>query len=422
MNGEVELHDYQAKAFESEARFIGLIAGTGGGKTFFGPIWLLREVRNHPTDSFFVIAPTFPLFNRTTLPEFRRRFDYEPGIKGEYKEQKREYRLGSGGIVYFGSADRPDSLEGGQVRACWTDEAGQIKLASWQAIQRRLGVKMGRCLLTTTPYSLNWLKTEFFDRWKKGDPDYDVVQFSSIDNPYYPQQEYERAGKTLDRRIFEMRYMGLFRKMAGLVYVEFTNRNIKEPKGVEFKRVIGGIDWGFYPDPAAIILHGEDSQGRVWIFYEYYELRKTPDEICEKAKKLKEDYKVETFWCGQDEPGSIEMLRRAGLDARANEVKSVAEGQGAVTALIKNQALFVSKKCPNWLDEVETHHYPEGKDKPEGPNHALDASRYAIVNMKAQVQPEFWVVGAGGEEEKPVPKTREEMLKQRYGEDFEEGK
>lgn len=386
MNGEVELHDYQAKAFESEARFIGLIAGTGGGKTFFGPIWLLREVRNYPTDSFFVIAPTFPLFNRTTLPEFRRRFDYEPGIRGEYKEQKKEYRLGSGGVVYFGSADRPDSLEGGQVRACWTDEAGQIKLASWEAIQRRLGVKMGRCLLTTTPYSLNWLKTEFYDRWKKGDLDYDVIQFKSIDNPYYQEEEYKRAERTLDRRKFEMRYMGLFRKMAGLVYAEFTDSNIKEPEGIKFKRVIAGVDWGFYPDPAAIILHGEDGQGRIWVFFEYYHLRKTPDELVKDAVVIRKKYKVETFWCGQDEPGNIQLFRNNGLDARANEVKSVNEGIGAITNLIKNEAFFVSKRCPNWLDEVETYHVPEDKEKPEGPCHALDASRYAIVNMKGAVE------------------------------------
>lgn len=383
----------------SPARFIGLIAGTGGGKTFFGPIWLLKQVRDYPQDSFFVIAPTFPLFNRTTLPEFRRRFDYEPGIKGEYKEQKKEYRLGSGGIVYFGSADRPDSLEGGQVRAAWVDEAGQIKRASWEAIQRRLGFYMGRGLLTTTPYSLNWLKTDFYDHWKKKDSDYDVIQFKSIDNPYYPKQEYKRAKRTLDSRIFEMRYDALFRKMAGLVYAEFTQRNIKEPVGTKFKRIVAGVDWGFYPDPCAIVLHGEDNQGRIWIFYEYYELRKTPDELTAKAVELNKRYKTKiapflhvqgekphfddiVFWCGQDEPGSIEMFRRAGLKAKANKVMSVAEGQGAVVDLIKNNALLVSKSCPNWLDEVETHYYPEGKAKPEGPDHALSASRYAIVNMR----------------------------------------
>jgi len=387
---EVKLHKYQRKTFLSQARFVAMIAGTGGGKTFFLPIWLLNEIQKHPKEQFFVVAPTFPLFQRTTLPEVKQRLDRHVG--GVYKEQKKRYELSTGGIIYFGSADNPDSLEGGQMVAAAIDEAGQIKVAAWQAVQRRLGVKMGRCLLTTTPYSLNWLKTDFHDRWKKGDSDYDVIQFPSIGNPYYPKAEYERAERTLDRRIFEMRYMGLFRKMAGLVYVEFTNRNIKEPKGIKFKRVVAGVDWGFYPDPCAVILHGEDSQGRIWVFYEYYELRKTPDEIKDKAVALNEKYKVETFWCGQDEPGSIEMLRRAGLDARANEVKSVAEGQGAVTALIKNDALFVSKECPNWLDEVETHHYPEGKDKPEGPNHALDATRYAIVNMRGAVEPDIFII------------------------------
>lgn len=409
MNGEVELHDYQAKAFLSKSRFIGLIAGTGGGKTFFGPIWLLNEVKKYSKDSFFVIAPTFPLFNRTTLPEFRRRFDYEPGIRGEYKEQKREYRLGSGGIVYFGSADRPDSLEGGQVRAAWTDEAGQIKLASWEAIQRRLGVKMGRCLLTTTPYSLNWLKTEFYDRWKKGDSDYDVIQFASIDNPYYPKAEYKRAKGTLDSRTFEMRYMGQFRKMAGLVYAEFKDTNIKEPVGVKFKRIIAGVDWGFYPDPAAIMVLGEDNQGRVWTIFEYYHLRKTPDDLVADALAIKRKFKVETFWCGQDEPGNIELFKKKGIDARANELKSVNEGIGKVVALIKNNAFFVSKRCPNLLDELETYHYPEGKDKPEGPDHACDAVRYAIAGLKKSPEVGAWVIG-GKPEEESIEETDEERF------------
>jgi len=314
-------------------------------------------------------------------------------LEGEHKETKGQYILPTGGIIWFGSADRPETLESGQYDAIWIDEAGQMKFQVWVVIQARLGVKMGRCLLTTTPYSLNWLKTEFYDRWKKGDPDYDVIQFSSIDNPYYPEAEFERARGTLDTRIFEMRYMGLFRKMAGLVYVEFTNRNVKEPEGIKFKRVIGGVDWGFYPDPAAIILHGEDNQGRIWVFFEYYHLRKTPDELVKDAVVIQKEYKVETFWCGQDEPGNIQLFRDKGLDARANEVKSVNEGIGAMTNLIKNEAFFVSKRCPNWLDEVETYHVPEDKEKPEGPCHALDASRYAIVNMKGAVEPDIFVIG-----------------------------
>lgn len=391
MNGDIRLHKYQGKAFLSKARFVALIAGTGGGKTFFGPIWLLNEVHRYPTDPFFVIAPTYPLFNRTTLPEFRRRFDFDPEVRGQYKEQKKEYRLRTGGVIYFGSADRPDSLEGGQVRACWSDESGQIKRASWEAIQRRLGVLMGRCLHTTTPYALNWLKADFYDRWKQGDPDYDVIQFRSVDSPHYPKQEYERAKRTLDRRTFDMRYDALFRKMAGLVYAEFAQANIKEPKG-EFKRVVAGVDWGFYPDPAAIILHGEDSQGRIWVFYEYYHLRKTPEELIKDAVEIGKKHNVNVWWCGHDEPGMIEAFRQSGLDARKNEIMSVDEGQGKVIELIKNEAFFVSKKCPNWLDEVETHHIPEGKEKPIGPNHALDSTRYAVANMGSGLDP-FWSAG-----------------------------
>lgn len=377
----VSLHQHQQTALKSDKRFIGIIAGTGGGKTFFGPIWLSKEIAKYPGDQFFVIAPTYKMLTRATVPMLIGCYRGTT-LEGEYKETKGQYILPDGGIIWFGSADRPETLESGQYRAVWIDEAGQMKFQVWIVMQARLGVKMGRCLITTTPYSLNWLKTEFYDRWKGGDPDYDVIQFSSIDNPYYPKPEFERARNTLDTRIFEMRYMGEFRKMAGLVYAEFTQDNIAEPEGIKFKQVVAGVDWGFYPDPAVIILHGEDNQGRVWVFFEYYHLRKTIDEMADDALAIRKKYGVDEFWCDPSEPGYIEVFKRKGLRARASKVKSVNEGIGAVTALIKNKALFVSRKCPNWLDEVETYHIPEGKEKPEGPNHALDATRYAIVNMK----------------------------------------
>jgi len=389
----VKLHEFQAKAFLSMRRFIALIAGTGGGKTFFGPIWLLREVQKYPEDFYFVIAPTFPLFQRTTLPEFRKRFDRHIG--GIYKEQKKRYELKTGGIVYFGSADNPDSLEGGQVRAAWVDEAGQIKLASWQATQRRLGVKMGRCLLTTTPYGLNWLYKEFYQRWKKGDPDYDVVQFESIENPYYPKAEFERAKRTLDPRIFDMRYRGIFRKMSGLIYPDFNQKNIIDPFDIPKDwPVFGGIDFG-WNNPFVALKMAIDKDDIVYIFDEYY---RAGAYLEEHAKHL--DGSI-TYYADPSAKQDIEELNHIHIKVK-NPSKSgsgeetfhasflydvrpadnaVDKGIELVGSLIRTNRLKVFKTCKNFLDEVETYHRDEKDRIVKKDDHCMDAGRYGITTF-----------------------------------------
>ena len=112
-------------------------------------------------------------------------------------------------------------LESATARSAWLDEAGQkkFKLGSWEAILRRLSIHMGRVLITTTPYVLNWLKRQIWDR--RREPEIEVVNFRSIDNPAFPLEEYERARRELPPWKFEMFYNGRFSKPAGMIYDNF---------------------------------------------------------------------------------------------------------------------------------------------------------------------------------------------------------
>ena len=46
INGEkfFPVHAAQAEVVQSKARFIAAIAGTGGGKTAVGPLWLMQQI------------------------------------------------------------------------------------------------------------------------------------------------------------------------------------------------------------------------------------------------------------------------------------------------------------------------------------------------------------------------------------------
>jgi len=200
-----ELHPGQAMAFDSEAQYVAMIAGTGGGKTWFGPIWLAREIAKDPKGDYLAVSPTYPMLKDILLPRALEILNDWHG--GTYKSMEKVYYLKGGGRVLFRSADRPLSMESVHVNAVWLDEAGQMRSEAWHVAQRRVGFHKGRILITTTPYLLNWLKTDIYDRWKEGDPAIDVIQFGTAENPYYPREQIEVARRTMPDWMFRMFYL-----------------------------------------------------------------------------------------------------------------------------------------------------------------------------------------------------------------------
>ena len=101
------------------------------------------------------------------------------------------------------------------------DEAGQMKLSAWIALQGRTGLFQAPILITTTPYSNNWLYHEVYKRYLDGNSDYFVRQWSSKDNPSYSEDEYARAKSSMTPERGAARYDGQFTGLSGLVYPDF---------------------------------------------------------------------------------------------------------------------------------------------------------------------------------------------------------
>lgn len=373
---EIRLFPHQAKALRGTKRFTALIGGTGGGKTYTGPIWLYQEIVRYPTDQFFVIAPTYKMLTRATVPTLIETFRGTQA-EGEYKLSLGQYILPSGGMVWLGSADRPETLEAGQYRSAWLDEAGQMKYQVWVVIQARLGQKLGRALLTTTPYAMNWLYSEFYKRYKENDPNYEVINFASIDNPLYPKEEYERAKKTLSPILFEMRYQGYFRKMEGLIYPDFCASHIVDDFDIpqEWKeRGAAGQDWGF--NNPAVTLYGAIDDDDV--LYVYKEIYKQGSLLSELAGEMDKNV---FHWADPSGLQHIEELRMMGIDIDAAD-NDVNPGIEKVNARIRTNRLKVFRSCKNLIDEFETYHWQEGKDKPFKENdHCQDALRYLVMGL-----------------------------------------
>ena len=416
----IELHKGQEPIFKAKARFKALIAGTGGGKTFIGPYWLAKEIAKNPQGLFGVGAPTYKMLNRITAPELVKAFrgtDFE----GEYKPSVGEYLLPTGGLIYLFSTDNPDHVEGGQYDAIWLDEAGQMKRWIWIVVQARLGFKQGALLLTTTPYGLNWLHTEIFNLAKKSDPDYFVSQFASTDNPKYPKTEFERARRTMDERTFAMRYMGEFRKMAGLVWPglsgwvcqqseidaalakargEDGDRGMREERSTynftkstspEHVNWVGGIDWG-YNNPFVALSAFIDADDVLWL---YRERCRTETLLKDHAPALD---KQTTYYA--DPSGKQQIEEMIALDiAVQGAPNDVAMGIERVTERGKTGRLRISPECRNLISEAETYCYKEDTDKPvKERDHCCDSLRYMVMGVDGKPEPKIISLNFGTQE------------------------
>jgi len=378
-------HKGQQEVLRATERFVAMICGTGGGKTSLIPIWLFQEIskdwdRGNFTSEYMVVSPTFKMQQRFALPAVRDFFDVV--VHGTYKAMENVYLLPTGNKIWFGSADNPFSLEGVHLNGLCLDEAGQMNGAVWEVAQRRVGFKQGRILITTTPYSNNWLKFQVYDKWLQGLPEYRVVQFASIENPAYPKEEFERARRDMPEWRFRMFYLGEFAKPENLVYSDFSNENIVEPFDVPPTwRHFAGVDWG-YTNPTAVVFCAQDKDGIIYIYDEYFHDKKLYEESAMDVEKMINGLNFEYFACDPSEPSAISVWKQKGLPAHP-AVNDVMAGINEVARLIKNKQLRIFRTCYNTIDEMNGYMWNAEKEVPVKENdHAVDALRYAIMGLK----------------------------------------
>ena len=388
----VSLHTGQAKAWRSKRRFIAMLAGTQGGKTSFGPLWLYREIQQRGPGDYLGVTASFPLLKLKMLPEFLTLFQHTLQL-GEWRASDRVFQFRNEPTrVIFGSATNPESLESATAKAAWLDEAGQdqFRLEAWDAIQRRLSLHQGRVLMGTTLYNLGWLKQRIYDPWRQGDTDIEVIQFESTVNPLFPKEEYERAQRTLPAWKFNLFYRGQYDRPAGLIYSDFIDE-YREQGGhkvkpfaipAEWPRHVG-IDFGAVN--TALLWLAHDPEANVYYLYrESLEGGKTTPQHVVTAKAHAEGLNIRTWHGGSKSEVQQRMdWQAAGIYVREPVVSDVESGIDKVIELFKTFRLYVFDDCPGVLDELgsysrvvnESGQVTE-KIKDKETFHRIDALRY----------------------------------------------
>jgi hypothetical protein len=404
----LNLHQGQQRAFWADERFVLILAGTQSGKTSIGPAWLFREIQRRGPGDYLIGSPTYPLMEIKVIPEFKRFFQTLMNL-GEYVGSPlRKFTLspygnqvlfgtpdpGADTHIYFGYGTDPDSLESATYKAAWLDEAGQkkFKLASWEAILRRLAIAQGRVLITTTPYTLGWLKSELHDK-AATDPDIALINFPSIANPMFQQEEYDRARRTLPGWKFNMFYRGVFDRPAGLIYDCFDRKiHTMERFTIpgSWPRFIG-VDFGGVHTAAIFFARELSPQGvptgRYIGYREYLFGGRTSRQHVEAL--MESEPRIPSAVGGSFSEGQWRSeFASAGLPVRKPPISDVEVGINRVYAGLKSGTFVLFDDLVNTIDQLETYSRvlddrgePTEKIEDKETYHYLDAWRYIGADL-----------------------------------------
>ena len=343
------------------------------------------------SDNFLVTSPTYKILYQSTLPPF---LALNEGC-GEYDRKNEAFKIYGGGTVYFRTGKDPDSIIGiTNIRHILCDEAGKYVRYFWDNIQARAAFKDCPITIVTSPYSLDWLYTDFIRPYLAGDPYTHkktcLIQASSIENPYFPRESWETAKKKMDTRRFNMIFGGQFDRAEGLVYdcIDMQTIEVDHFAIPESARVIAGIDWGF-TDPFVIVPRAI-VDGVHYQICEYYRTQQRVTDMIEAARMMVNLYGVERFYCDPSRPDLIAEFNLHGLPATAAE-NEIEKGIEYHYELIKTGKYKIFRGLsPHTLDEYSTYHYPEPRDlmpdqkqrdqlPVDQTNHAMDGNRYTTL-------------------------------------------
>lgn len=430
---EVDASDFQptpsqAQFLAATERVAGFLGGYGSGKSRALAEKMLDLAAANDGCDGMIVAPTWGVLHKTTLRQFYDVSDPDAGacpreLVAEVNAGKRYIRLVNGARVYYGSADRPGTLEGANLAFFGLDEARLVKPAAWKVLLGRLRDKRAKRLqacITSTPLA-SWLQEEFGSQ----KPDRFIVHGSTRENAHNLAPGFiEDLERTYSAREARVLIDGEFGLLVGAVLEEFERQHhLIDWKYDSRFRTLETWDfgsrrpavqwWQHLPEGTTIPGRGVAPMGGAFvIFDEMVPDGTTTERLALEAKQR--GYRVEKIYCdpaGDGTQSAVGLTDVAVLKAIrcANGVpvvrwtteprlRHIPYGVGLLRGLLRNtrgetrlwvaKSLADPKKKRGVVKDFEGYAYPEPKDgRPVGDeplkdglhDHSIDAARYLVI-------------------------------------------
>lgn len=386
-------NDSQERFWESQAGELLYSGAMGAGKSRILCEKAWRIAKRYPgvtVGLFRKVAASLPA---TTMRTFQRDVLDTTCIASRNKTEG-WYELVNGSRIYFMGLD-PDPLTGvpskvGSLDLGWAgvDEAVELTEGDWIMLLGRLRdprIPWHQLAAATNPGPPNhWLKRRFGN----GLPGRDYVHATAQTNRFLPEDYRAVIADLPDNAIGRRLGRGEWVGAEGVIWT-LPEEQVAFPPTWDFKRVVGGLDWGFVHAFAAEVI-GQTGDGSLHTIDEVYERGATLDELLGTAEKPGPLRKVNAYrgvsvwYADPSQPANIAQCRKAGLNVVAAN-NDVMPGLMSVSKAIK-AGMTVSPQCSGLLGEIPGYTWQSNRtgmqEKPvEINDDACDAWRYAVYGL-----------------------------------------
>lgn len=247
-------------AYQDERRIVCVKAGRRTGKTYNFALWLIQKLDNNPESAGLWVDTKHANIDKYVERYFKKMLK-KMGHWGNcnWNAQKKILTLHNGSYIDFGSAERPENMEGFGYDFAVLNEAGLIlkKKSLWENTLYPM-IKHAMVRIIGTPKG----KNTFESLYKR----YPHYSFSAYDSPYYEPHEIEEAKATMTQEAFAQEMMADFIDGAGSVFRNIhenaTGTLLDAPR--EGGRYVLGVDLAKHTDFTVIMIGDTETKEVVW--------------------------------------------------------------------------------------------------------------------------------------------------------------
>jgi phage terminase large subunit len=378
--------------FEGGTRYFILTGGRGSGKSFAVSAFLAGLTFSEPNQRILFTRYTMVSAHISIIPEFEEKIEMMQAHnafeinKSEIVNSKTKAEIIFKGIK-VSSGNQTAALKSLQGITTWVlDEAEElVDERIFDKIEESVRVKgeRNRIIIILNPTTKeHWIYQRFFEQMGvtegfngvKGDVTY--IHTTYLDN-------IENLNETIIHKFEQLkinkpkeyahRVMGGWLDKADGVVIE----NWSYGEFDDSHTIIYGLDYGFYPDPTALIQLSVDQKKKIIYARELiYEQRLNTDGI---ALRLPSQY--ELIVCDNSEPRLTTELQNKGFNMR-----KTTKGAGSIKAgidEISKYQIIVDNDSTNLGRELNNYVWNDRKASIpiDDYNHLIDALRYAIMEL-----------------------------------------
>lgn len=358
--------------------------GSSAGKTIgiLEVLIHLAQTDKTPTVTS-VVSESFPHLRRGAMRDFLDILEKQGYYKDDrFSKTDSTYTFETGSKIEFFSADQPGKVRGPRRDRLFVNEANHIDYETFTQLEIR----------TKDFIFIDWNPTSpgfwFYENIEGKRDDYDFIILNYLDNGALSPE----IIKAIDSRKTNVNWykvygLGQLGEVEGLVYTGWKPIDAIPP---EARLVSRGLDFGFSPDPAAIVDVWKWNDAYIFDEVLYQRGLQNP-ELAQVLKNLP----VKVTYADCAEPKSIAELNSYGVSAIA--VKKGKDSKKWGIGILQNQTIFYTKRSINLAKEYRSYmlatdadgHFIPGETV--GEDHALDAARYGLTSVETVIrQDEFF--------------------------------